>query len=188
MTPRSQHAELHSDRPTRLPAEDLARQVRDVLEHAVRRLPQEAQGLREPPEPDTRWSARSTGIGSLYELIQNAHDAHRADDRGRIALQLVVRSETDATLYVANSGTGFRPEDVDAIKNLATTAKEIGESIGNKGLGFRSIEALTDDVRIFSRRDRDDSDRFDGYCFRFATENEIRDRLAHGRCGRQHGT
>ena len=88
----------------------------------------------------------------LYELIQNAHDAHAPDDRGRIAVRLVVRTEADGTLYVANGGNGFRWKDVDAIQNLATTAKEIGEGIGNKGLGFRSVEALTDDVRIFSRQ------------------------------------
>ena len=113
----------------------------------------------------------------LYELIQNAHDAHRADDQGRIAVRLVVRSEVDGTLYVANGGAGFREEDVDAIVNLATTAKEVGEGIGNKGLGFRSIEALTNDVRIFSRRGRSESARFDGYCFRFATVDEIEDLL-----------
>ena len=113
----------------------------------------------------------------LYELIQNAHDAHRADDQGRIAVRLVVRSESDGTLYVANGGRGFRREDVDAIVNLATTAKEVGEGIGNKGLGFRSVGALTDDVRIFSREGRSKSARFDGYCFRFATVEEIEDLL-----------
>ena len=113
----------------------------------------------------------------VYELIQNAHDAHGNEDRGRIAVRLVVQSETDGTLYVANGGCGFRRKDVDAIVNLATTAKEIGEAIGNKGLGFRSIEALTDDVRIFSRRGRSASARFDGYCFRFAKVHEIEDLL-----------
>ena len=109
----------------------------------------------------------------LYELIQNAHDAHRTEDRGRIAVRLTIRSATDGTLCVANGGTGFRWKDVDAIMNLATTSKEIGESIGNKGLGFRSVEALTDDVRIYSRIGRGESGRFDGYCFRFATVDEI---------------
>ena len=109
----------------------------------------------------------------LYELIQNAHDAHRSGDRGRIAVRLTILSENEGTLYVANGGGGFRWKDVDAIMNLATTAKEIGESIGNKGLGFRSVEALTDDVRIFSRRGRDNSRRFDGYCFRFAEWGKI---------------
>ncbi len=113
----------------------------------------------------------------LYELIQNAHDAHRADDQGRIAVRLVIHSESEGTLYVANGGDGFRRKDVDAIVNLATTAKQIGEGIGNKGLGFRSVGALTDDVRIFSRQGRRESARFDGYCFRFATVNEIEDLL-----------
>ena len=71
-------------------------------------------------------------------------------------------------------GPGRRPgEDVEAIRNLSTSAKEVGEGIGNKGLGFRSIEALTDDVRIYSRNGDSPSDGFDGYCFRFAEVSEI---------------
>ena len=96
---------------------------------------------------------------------------------GRIAVRLVVRTEADGILYVANGGNGFRWKDVDAIQNLATTAKEVGEGIGNKGLGFRSVEALTDDVRIFSRQAGSASARFDGYCFRFAGVAEIKNRL-----------
>ena len=169
-------AELDGHRPWSLPAEDLNTQVRDVLGHAVdahRKKLKVYESLGNLNEVvGTQYGDRV-----LYELIQNAHDAHRADDPGRIAVRLVVRSETDGTLYVANGGSGFRREDVDAIKNLATTAKEIGEGIGNKGLGFRSIEALTDDVQIFSRSGRSESGRFDGYCFRFATVDEIEDLL-----------
>jgi len=67
--------------------------------------------------------------------------------------------------------------------NLATTAKEIGEGIGNKGLGFRSVEALTDEVQIFSRRGRKDSKKFDGYCFRFAMRTEIEGLLREDNVG-----
>jgi len=109
----------------------------------------------------------------LYELIQNAHDAHTADDHGRILVRLVVKSPTEGCLYVANGGAGFRREDVDAIRNLAISGKEIGEGIGNKGLGFRSIEALTDDVQIYSQPGRTRAERFSGYCFRFANVDEI---------------
>ena len=152
--------------------EDLNRRVRAVLSHAVAGHRDELkvyESLRNLNE------VISTEYGDrvLYELIQNAHDAHPAEDQGRIAVRLVVRSEVDGSLYVANGGAGFRKKDVDAIVNLATTAKEVGEGIGNKGLGFRSIEALTNDVRIFSRRGRSESARFDGYCFRFATVDEI---------------
>ena len=160
-----------------LPAEDLQRQVRAVLEHAVdahRKNIKVYESLRNLNEV----VGTEYGDRVLYELIQNAHDAHRSGDRGRIAVSLTIRSESKGTLYVANGGGGFRWKDVDAIMNLATTAKEIGESIGNKGLGFRSVEVLTDDVRIFSRRGREDSERFDGYCFRFAEWDEIEE-LVH---------
>ena len=113
----------------------------------------------------------------LYELIQNAHDAHHPDNKGRIAIRLVVQSEAEGTLYIANGGHGFRWKDVEAIQNLAISGKEIGEGIGNKGLGFRSVEALTDDVRIFSRKGEKKTARFDGYCFRFAKQEEIEDIL-----------
>ena len=157
-------------------AEDLNRRHRAVLSHAVAAHHDENkvyESLRNLNEV----IGTEYGDRVLYELIQNAHDAHRVDDRGRIAVRLVVRSDIDGTLYVANGGEGFRRKDVDAIVNLATTAKEVGEGIGNKGLGFRSIGALTNDVRIFSRERRSESSRFDGYCFRFATVHEIEDLL-----------
>jgi anti-sigma regulatory factor (Ser/Thr protein kinase) len=67
---------------------------------------------------------------------------------------------------VANRGRVFNERDVNAIMNLATSGKEIGEGIGNKGLGFRSIEAISDDVRIYSRSEDRGSSSFDGYCSR----------------------
>ena len=176
MTPVPDRAEQDSQRPRSLPAEDLNRRVRKLLSHAVVAHRDELkvyESLRNLNEV----IGTEYGDRVLYELIQNAHDAHRPGDQGRIAVRLVVRSEVEGTLYVANGGGGFRRKDVDAIVNLATTAKEVGEGIGNKGLGFRSIEALTDDVRIFSRTGRSESARFDGYCFRFATVDEIEDLL-----------
>ena len=157
-------------------AEDLNRRVRAVLRHAVA-AHRDGNKVYESLRNLNDVIGTEYGDRVLYELIQNAHDAHRADDQGRIAVRLVVRSQSDGILYVANGGGGFRKEDVDAIVNLATTAKEIGEGIGNKGLGFRSVGALTDDVRIFSREGRSESARFDGYCFRFATVEEIEDLL-----------
>ena len=156
--------------------EDLNRRIRAVLNHAVVGHRDDV-GVYKSLRNLNEVIGAEYGDRVLYELIQNAHDAHRADDLGRIAVRLVVRSEADGTLYVANGGAGFRKKDVDAIVNLATTAKEIGEGIGNKGLGFRSIEALTGDVRIFSRTGRSESARFDGYCFRFATVDEIEELL-----------
>ena len=111
----------------------------------------------------------------LFELIQNAHDAHDIGEDGAITVKLVTISESEGYLYVANRGRGFRERDITAIMNLATSGKEIGEGIGNKGLGFRSIEAITDDVHIYSRSQDEASKSFDGYCFRFSKPDEIRD-------------
>ncbi|NEY92256.1 sacsin N-terminal ATP-binding-like domain-containing protein [Tabrizicola oligotrophica] len=111
----------------------------------------------------------------LHELIQNAHDAHEFGEKGKIAIRLVVTGPQSGHLIVANGGRGFRwEEDVRGIINLASSRKHIGDGIGNKGLGFRSIEAITDDVQIYSRwGDGDDSKRFDGFCFRFGHLDEI---------------
>ena len=158
--------------PLELPAEYLKAQVRNVLTHAVdghRKRLKVYESLRNLNEV----VGTEYGDRALYELIQNAHDAHQPNDRGQIEVRLVVKSDTLGTLYVANGGSGFRRKDVDTIMNIATTEKQIGEGIGNKGLGFRSVEALTDDVRIFSNRTTHRSSMFDGYCFRFATTDEI---------------
>jgi hypothetical protein len=114
----------------------------------------------------------------LYELIQNAHDAHPRGEPGHIAVRLVVKAEDRGELYVANGGRGFTLENVQALRNIANSTKDVGDGIGNKGVGFRSVEALTDDPRIFSRLGGGSADRFDGYCFRFASPAEIRARLA----------
>lgn len=113
----------------------------------------------------------------LYELIQNAHDAHQDGDEGRIAIRLDIKSESSGVLYVANGGSGFRDVDVEAITNVANSAKHAGEGIGNKGLGFRSVEALTEDVHIYSCNGTNRHGLFDGYCFRFARTAEIEERL-----------
>ncbi len=154
------------------PAVDLEKMVQAVLKHAVQaqhddlKVYESLQNLNEV-------IGSEYGDRVLYELIQNAHDAHKPGDEGRIAIRLVIRSDKDGELYIANGGSGFRKEDVQAIRNLATSGKEIGEGIGNKGLGFRSIEALTDNVRIFSQKGKEKQDRFGGYCFRFAATSEI---------------
>ena len=80
-------------------------------------------------------------------------------------------------LLIANRGRSFTASNFDAIRNIGISDKEIGEGIGNKGLGFRSVEALTDDVRIYSQDQSGRSDQFWGYCFRFATTIEIEARL-----------
>lgn len=153
-----------ADQTVSTPADMLRQKAQNALSNA---LDAERKGLR------TYESLKNVGedIGTeygdrvLFELIQNAHDAHADDDDGGIAIKLVTTSKTDGRLIVANRGCGFRDDDVEAIINLATSGKEIGEGIGNKGLGFRSIETISDDVHIYSRSPTGSSGSFDGYCF-----------------------
>ena len=153
-------------------ATELDALAQSQLEHA---LDAEKRGLKvyESLRNLTEVIGTQYGDRVLYELIQNAHDAHPAGDHGKIAIRLVVEGPEKGTLYVANWGVGFRHEDVEAIRNIGTTSKEVGEGIGNKGLGFRSIEALTDDPQIYSQPMARKSKRFDGYCFRLGDVAEI---------------
>jgi len=109
----------------------------------------------------------------VFELIQNAHDAHEEGASGAILLRLIITGPGEGDLYVANGGRGFDWSNVNAIRNVGVSSKSVGEGIGNKGLGFRSVETLTDDPRIYSQATATSADRFDGYCFRFARSDEV---------------
>ncbi|WP_322053055.1 sacsin N-terminal ATP-binding-like domain-containing protein [Paraburkholderia bannensis] len=113
----------------------------------------------------------------LFELLQNAHDAHAVGEKGEVAIRLVVANDNTGLLLVANKGRPFSDSNFEAIRNIGTSDKEIGEGIGNKGLGFRSVEALTNDVHIFSAGAQIPAPMFNGYCFRFASTEEISELL-----------
>lgn len=111
----------------------------------------------------------------LIELIQNANDVH-PDDRldGEIEVVFDQRDGDAGTLYVANRGAPFSERNVRALCDMGLSSKPPGESIGNKGLGFRSVNHITDAPRVFSQMPGlAKSDLFQGYCFRFADEADL---------------
>ncbi|MFE9619618.1 sacsin N-terminal ATP-binding-like domain-containing protein [Streptomyces sp. NPDC006384] len=117
---------------------------------------------------------------ALVELIQNGHDALGSGGRGRIGVLLDLHTpgpagdaEHQGTLYVANDGAGFTEANFREIIEFGLSGKGPGEGIGNKGLGFRSVLQLTDWPEIYSRS-APDSAGFDGFCFRFATPDDVR--------------
>lgn len=115
----------------------------------------------------------------LVELIQNAHDAHdpsRTD--GEIAIILNASEGDHGCLYVANRGVGFIGSNLKAITNIALSSKPVNAGIGNKGLGFRSVLQICNWPEIYSVRGAGGSGAFDGYCFRFATVDDLRDQLS----------
>jgi hypothetical protein len=124
----------------------------------------------------TREAANLYAGRVLRELIQNAFDGAASDAEPRILLRLDLSESPYGTLFVANNGDGFAVENLNAISNPAMSNKTAGNFIGHKGLGFRSVELLCDDVQIFSKLNRH-ATSFDGFCFGFASEADERDWL-----------
>ncbi len=82
--------------------------------------------------------AGDTAGRPLIELIQNADDAmNQASDLE--TKRIIVRLAHDK-LIVANDGTPFTPEGVEAICNLDRSPKKNRRiTIGNKGIGFKAV-------------------------------------------------
>lgn len=103
----------------------------------------------------------------LIELIQNAHDAIGENpSSGRIHIRFEQDDSEHGTLLVANDGEPFSRSNFEKISALGQSDKDPQKSIGNKGIGFRSVLELTDRPEIYSRRTAG-SLSFDGYCFAF---------------------
>ncbi|MBW8328691.1 MAG: hypothetical protein K0M48_05930 [Thiobacillus sp.] len=110
----------------------------------------------------------------LIELIQNAHDAHDPSSvDGEIAVVLDPSEGEHGCLYVANRGNGFVGANLMAITNIALSSKPVNAGIGNKGLGFRSVLQVCTWPEIYSVDGFGGRGEFDGYCFRFATVDDL---------------
>ncbi|MFE3073582.1 sacsin N-terminal ATP-binding-like domain-containing protein [Streptomyces sp. NPDC059247] len=116
----------------------------------------------------------------LLELLQNAYDAHPRGSRGGRVHVLLDEDEGEwGTLYVANGGDPFTWENVNQVCELARSSKVIGEGIGNKGVGFRSVLLVSEAPEIYSTDpDGPGGPELDGYCFRFASRRDLEEFLA----------
>ncbi len=106
----------------------------------------------------------------LIELLQNAHDAlkHKLEhgELSRIEIILDPDDGQFGALYVANDGNKFSESNFRSLSQLGQSDKNPQESIGNKGIGFRSVLEITTSPEIYSRSAAN-SDSFDGFCFSF---------------------
>ena len=110
----------------------------------------------------------------VLELLQNAHDALAyagPNDQRRISFML--NTHPEPVLLVANTGHPFRREDFKGICQLAQSPKDPNESVGNKGLGFRSVLEVSGCPEIWSTAPLDGGERF---VFRF--DPAVIDRVA----------
>jgi hypothetical protein len=105
----------------------------------------------------------------LIELIQNAHDALELpsiEQENRIEIRFDEKDSEHGSLIVANDGRPFAHSNFESISSLANSDKDPQKSIGNKGIGFRSVLEISDCPEVYSRDDAN-SNSFDGYCFAF---------------------
>nr|MDQ3576688.1 hypothetical protein [Actinomycetota bacterium] len=79
----------------------------------------------------------------LVELAQNAADA--ADGAGTLRLSLV-----DNEVRAANTGRPLTADGVTALASLRASAKRSDHGVGQFGVGFAAVLAVTDAPRIVS--------------------------------------
>ncbi len=99
---------------------------------------------------------------AVMELLQNAHDVlgHGGGGEERQVSFVLKSSSEQPELLIANSGHPFRRKDFSGICQLAQSPKDPNKSVGNKGLGFRSVLELTTRPEIWSTAPADDDIAF----------------------------
>lgn len=85
--------------------------------------------------------AESYNNRSFIELLQNA------DDAGSTKFK-IIRNEN--YLFVANNGRIFNDKDLESLCRSASSTKVRGESIGYRGIGFKSVVGFASEIHIIS--------------------------------------
>jgi len=159
----------------------LAREKLEVFKASIRNDGTYKDSIYKGAQSTSQQIASDYGSRFLIELIQNAYDAHPSDRTdGRIKVLLVKEEDENGVLYIANQGHGFLWDDVESLCSVGTSNKPIGQSIGNKGLGFRSVRYVTDNPQIYSKSETGFAESFDGYCFGFARGTDFDELLEAG--------
>lgn len=78
---------------------------------------------------------------SFIELLQNADDAG--------ATQFIVKKHK-GYLLVANNGRAFNQQDIESLCRSASSNKVRGNSIGYRGIGFKSVVSIAKEVHLLS--------------------------------------
>ena len=87
----------------------------------------------------------------ILELLQNAHDALKAAPSGDPRqVSFVLNTSSRPVLLIGNAGTSFHPENFAGLCQLGQSPKDPNQSVGNKGLGFRSVLEVSTSPEIWS--------------------------------------
>lgn len=110
----------------------------------------------------------------IIELLQNAIDqlnkSGLRDAPGRVVFLFDPDAEAHGTLYVANDGRPMTDDDCRAIARLGQSSKDPEDSVGNKGIGFRSVLEACVRPELWSRQAEGESGPFDGCRMRFSAD------------------
>lgn len=88
-----------------------------------------------------KYMAESYSSRIMVELLQNADDAGSSK---------VLITQYNDSLIVANNGRPFTEADIVAISRSGSSKKKRGETIGYRGVGFKSTSFLSNDIIIYS--------------------------------------
>lgn len=88
-----------------------------------------------------KYMAESYSGRVFVELLQNADDCK--------STKIYVK-EVAGNILFANNGRPFDENDVIAISRSGSSSKKRGETIGYRGVGFKSTTYLTDEIIIYS--------------------------------------
>jgi len=78
---------------------------------------------------------------SFIELLQNADDANAFRFK-------IIRNEE--LLFVANNGRDFNQKDLESLCRSASSNKLRGETIGYRGIGFKSVVGFSKEIHVLS--------------------------------------
>ncbi|MBX4272191.1 DUF3883 domain-containing protein [Clostridium estertheticum] len=118
--------------------------IRDVIIEVNKRFINEAKNspqLFEDLAQLEHYIAESYGSRVLIELLQNADDA--------VSTKVYLYYD-GINLYFANNGRPFNEDDIISISRSGSSNKSRKESIGYRGVGFKSTTFLTNDIVIYS--------------------------------------
>lgn len=85
--------------------------------------------------------AESYNNRSFIELLQNA------DDAGATKFKIIRHEDS---LFVANNGRPFNEQDLESLCRSASSNKVRGETIGYRGIGFKSVVGFAKEIHILS--------------------------------------
>lgn len=83
----------------------------------------------------------------FFELIQNVRDANKEKNQdGEVFIEL-----NGNLLSISNTGAEFSPGGIEGITTIGRSTKQSQDYIGFKGIGFKSIQEITEEPKIITR-------------------------------------